>query len=90
MPTPASNSLAPYWPLPIVWWGDHWTRDWAGFWSRIATFSDPAEIPQAEAGLGWSLFQDTLEAWATCAQIPLRVMSAFVDPTAPPPIEPPQ
>lgn len=73
----ATSSAGPLaWPFPVLWLADHWSRDCAQYWSRMARVTDPVEAAQAEGVLGVNLIQDSLTAWADFWMIPLRVWGA--------------
>lgn len=66
-----------YWPLPLVGWADHCARDWARFWSQVATLGDPPDLAPEEGALGLNLLHESLAAWTESALIPLRARSSI-------------
>ncbi|WP_312163313.1 hypothetical protein [Phenylobacterium sp.] len=76
--SPAASVLP--WPFSVVWLGDHLSRDYARFWSRLAGASDPVEAAQAEANLGFNLFHDWSTAMGEMWLLPLKVWAASAAP----------
>jgi hypothetical protein len=73
-------------PLPFaaVWLGDHLTRDYARFWSRLAMVNDPMQAAQAEGDLGVNLFRDWAVAMGELWLLPMKVWAASAAPVGKP------
>jgi hypothetical protein len=67
--------FADAWSFPWLWWADHWSRDYAKFWGRVATANDPVDAANAEGQLNADLVRDGLTAWVDLCSLPLRVLS---------------
>lgn len=76
MPDASAKAASLAWPFPVIWFADHWQRDCARYWSRMALATDPVEAAQTECALGADLLFDSLKAWSDLWMIPLKVWSA--------------
>lgn len=65
------------WPLTAVWLGDHWARDCARFWGRLAGASDPVEAVRAEGDLNVDLIHDWWAAGRAFWLIPLTAWTEW-------------
>lgn len=74
-PAPASATLTPP-PLAMFNAGRQYGRDYAAFWSRLATADDPMEVWRAETESCMVLMRDAWTAYADLWMLPLRVWSA--------------
>lgn len=72
---PAEPPFADAWSFPWLWWADHWSKDYAKFWGRVATVNDPVDAANAEGQLGADLSRDALTAWVDLCSLPLRLLS---------------
>ena len=68
------------WPLSAVWLGDHLSRDYARFWSRMADVSDPVQAVRVGADLGVNLYSDWAMAMGQMWLLPLKVWTASAVP----------
>lgn len=73
-----ANTVEPelLWPYPVIWFADHWIKDYQEFFSRLSTVQTPQEVAEAETSLGERCARDAVAAWADLWLIPLRVMNA--------------
>ncbi|WP_337186279.1 hypothetical protein [Phenylobacterium sp.] len=71
-PSTTPTSAMP-WPFAAVWLGDHLMRDYARFWSRMATAGDPVEAAQAEATLGADVLRDWAAVVGQMWLLPMRI-----------------
>jgi hypothetical protein len=72
---PVDPPFADAWSFPWLWWADHWSRDYANFWRRVATANDPVDAANAEGQLSADLVRDGLTAWVDLWSLPLRMLS---------------
>ena len=66
-PTPGVTG----WPLTMVWWGDHWNRDWMEFWTGAGRIDDPARSLSEEGQAITHLMRDYASAVAAFWTFPL-------------------
>ena len=64
------------WPLTFVWYGDHWTRDWADFWSGASHVGDPAAAAREEGAAMTHLVRDWMVAMGALWTFPVSAWLA--------------
>ena len=64
------------WPYPVIWFADHWIKDYQEFLGRLSTVNTPAELAGAETALSEHYARDMMTAWADLCLIPLNVLGA--------------
>jgi hypothetical protein len=67
--------------MTFVWLGDHWSRDWAKFWTGASQVDDPVGAAQAEGGAMLSLTRDWLVAMGALWTLPISAWIAAQPPT---------
>ena len=79
-PAPASATLTPP-PLALFNNARRYGRDYAAFWSRMATADDPMEAWRAETEGYMAFMRDAWAAYAELWMLPLRIWSAAEQPS---------
>lgn len=72
-----ANPLEPelLWPYPVIWFADHWIKDYQEFFIRLSAANTPQGVAEAETCLRERCARDAMTAWADLCLIPLKVMT---------------